>query len=833
MRTFFAVILIVCVGFPCFSQAADWYKGKPIKDIVFDGLNHVRASELESTVESFRGKIFSDELFLDLQSRIYALDLFETITPTTIPADPQGSEVILQFKVIKLPVISRITFVGNSGVKRRELMDAISVKVNDVANQMLVRADEEAIKTKYTEKGFPDARVRWELRKAKNDTVELIFHIVEGERTTVADVYFEGNSVYSNSTLRGQLSMRPKGLGRDGSFQEARLLADRDAITMYYQNRGYLDAEVTDVVQELVKDENGNNSMTITYRIYEGRTYTFAGISFEGNDIFSGEELLELVRSTPGELANASRVEADLQRIADLYYENGYIFNTINREEIRNPEEGTIAFKISIVERGRAHIENIIVRGNEKTKDFVILREIPLEPGDVFSKTKVMEGMRNLYNLQYFSTIIPDTPPGSTDNLMDLVVTVEEQSTTELQFGITFSGSSDPDDFPISGILGLTDRNFLGYGSQLKGEIIASPSNQSLSLQYSQRWLQDIPLSWGVDLTVNHASRLTAMNNGITGPLFDGDETYAYPDGFDSYDDYIAKSKIPDDEFLMDYEQWYVSLGLSSTYRWSTPLGVLGTGGGIRTGFVNNSFDDLLRPFDPVIRERNGRWTPINSLWTLVYLDRRDLVYDPSRGYYASQRFGFYGLFPIEQEHYIKSDTKAEYFLTLLNIPVTDKWSFKTVLALHSGLSFIFPQFGMDDPVVEETNKLSIDGMFIGRGWYNERINSRGYALWENWAELRIPLVPNLLAFDWFFDADVAKATPEQFFGRLAAEDWRFSLGGGLRFTLPQFPFRFLVAKRFKIVNGDVEWQGGNMFSNPDDPTSGLDFIISFALTTY
>ncbi|MDR2143470.1 MAG: outer membrane protein assembly factor BamA, partial [Treponema sp.] len=734
-------------------------------------------------------------------------------------------EVIIQFKVVELPVISRITFVGNSVVKRRELMDAVSLKINDVANQMLIQADEEAVKNKYTEKGFPDASVRSSTQKAKNDTVELIFRITEGERTVVTDVFFEGNSVYSNSTLKGQLSMKPKALGRDGSFQEAKLLADRDAITRYYQDKGYLDAEVTDVVQELVKDEKGNNNMAITYRIYEGRTYTFNGISFEGNDIFSTEELQKLVRSKSGDLVNASRVEADLQRVADLYYENGYIFNTINREELRNPEEGTIAFKISIVERGRAHIENVIIRGNEKTKDFVILREMPLEAGDVFSKTKVMEGMRNLYNLQYFSTIIPDTPPGSTDNLMDLVVTVEEQSTTELQFGLTFSGSSDPDDFPISGVLGLTDRNFLGYGSQLKGELMASPSNQSLSVQYSQRWFKDIPLSWGIDLTLSHASRFTAMNSGITGPLFYGDEDYAFPDGFDSYEDYYASSKIPDDEFLMEYEQWYISLGLSSTYRWSTPVGVLGTGGGVRTGLVNNSFDDLLRPFDPVIRERNGKWTPINSLWTIVYLDKRDLAYDPSSGYYASQRFGFYGLLPVEQEHYIKSDTKAEYFLTLFNIPVTDKWSFKSVLALHSGLSFILPQFGMDDPVVEETNKLSIDGMFIGRGWYNERIRSRGYALWENWVEIRFPLVPGLLALDWFFDADVAKATPEAFFNQLSAEDWRFSLGGGIRFTIPQFPFRFLVARRFKIVDGNLEWQEGNM--------GNLDFVISFALTTY
>jgi outer membrane protein insertion porin family len=287
----------------------------------------------------------------------------------------------------------------------------------------------------------------------------------------------------------------------------------------------------------------------------------------------------------------------------------------------------------------------------------------------------------------------------------------------------------------------------------------------------------------------------------------------------------------------MDYEQWFVSLGLSATYRWATPLGVLGTGGGIRTGLINNTFDDLLRPFDPVIRNRNDEWTPVNSFWTLLYLDKRNLSYDPSTGYYASQRFGFYGFMPIEQEHYIKSDTKGELFFTLLNIPVTEKWSFKTVLALHSGLSFIFPQIGMTDPKVEDTNKLSIDGMFIGRGWINERIRSRGYALWENWAELRIPLVQNLLAWDFFFDADAAtfenSRPAEDFFDNLSINDWRFSLGGGLRFTIPQFPFRFLFAKRFRFVDGEFQWEGGSMFHDSRDPSSGFDFVISFALTTF
>jgi outer membrane protein insertion porin family len=833
MRSFIVVILFVFASSFCFAQAPNWYQGKTIRDIRFEGLKHVRLSELDNTLESYKGQPFSDDAFLELQGKLYALEYFEMITPTLIPTDAAGSEVVILFRVVERPTVSRITFVGNTGVRRRELMNAVTTKVNDVANSMVIRADETAVYNKYLEKGFPDAKVSSETKAARDGTVEIVFHITEGERIIITDIYFEGNTIFSSSSLKSQLSMKSKGVGpgRSGAFQEAKFIADREALNRYYRDKGYLDAEVTDVVQDITKDNKGNNNMVITYRLYEGRVYNFEGITFEGNDIFTTEQLQELVRSKPGEVANASRIEADLQRIANLYYENGYIYNTINREELRNTEEGIIAFKILIVERGRAHIENIVIRGNDKTKDFVILREIPLEPGDIYSNSKVMTGLRNLMNLQYFSTVLPEPVPGSEDGLMDLIINVEEGHTTDIQFGLTFSGSSEPEDFPISGLLSWTDRNFLGYGNQVRAELTASTTAQSLSLQYSQRWLRDIPLSWAVDLSLSHAKRHTAMNNGVTGPIFNGDEDDAFPDGYYDRESYEEDSKSPPSEWMMEYEQWFISLGLSATYRWDTRLGTLGTGGGVRTGFINNSYDDMIRPFDPVIRERNREWTPVNSLFSLVFIDSRDLYYDPSRGYYASQRFSYHGIFARELEHYIRSDTKAEIFFTLLNIPVTDKWSFKTILALHSGLSFILPQFKKDTPVVEDANKLYIDGMFIGRGWYGERMN-RGFALWESWAELRFPLVPNVLAFDWFFDADVVKPTPKELFTTLSLDEFRFSYGGGIRFTIAQFPFRFLLAKRFIIRNGHVEFQSGSMFRQANDPTSGLDFVISFAVPT-
>jgi outer membrane protein insertion porin family len=365
----------------------------------------------------------------------------------------------------------------------------------------------------------------------------------------------------------------------------------------------------------------------------------------------------------------------------------------------------------------------------------------------------------------------------------------------------------------------------------LGAELNASTDTFLGSLEYTQRWILGLPLSGGFDFTVQWAKKYAAMRN--TAPFFNGDEDFAYPDGFDSYGEYEAASKLPPDEYLMSYHQWYLSLGFTTGYRWGTALGNLSLNGGVRGGLIRNGYDAAIyRPFDPALREENNSWTPKNSFWTSLALDQRDIYYNPSSGYYGIQRFGIYGILPNEREHYLRSDTKAEYFLTLLDLPVTDNWNFKTVFGIHSGLSLITRSRPQDHIVpIEEANKLSVDGMFIGRGW-NSEYRNRGLALWENWAELRFPIAANILAFDLFFDAAGVKENPAKFFTAFSIEDLRFSFGGGLRFTIPQFPFRFSLAKRFRVQDGKFQWQRGSIWAD-EDPGSGLDFVISFALSTY
>jgi len=837
MRFGIAVILVFVLTFSVFAQQSDdWYQGKPIRRIVFDGLVHVDPMELEGITGPFISRTFSDDVYWDILGRLYALEYFESITPTAVRADLAGNEVLLRFAVVERPTVARINFTGNSGLRRTDLSDAISTKVNDVATQVKLRIDEQAIINLYLEKGYPDAKVRSEMQNTGRSSVNVVFYIDEGEKIAIESFHFEGNSVFPSRTLQRQLSLKVKGrIIGDGAFNEAKLIADRQTLTKYYHDRGYINAEVIDVVREIRRDDKNNNLMSITFKIFEGSQYTFGGVTFEGNHIFRDEQLSALIRSKIGEVVNISRIQADLMRVSDLYLENGYIFNQLEPVSVTDEDARVLSFRMNIVERGRAHIENIIVRGNKKTKESVILREIPLEPGDIFSRTKVMNGLRNLYNLEFFSDIFPETPAGSTEALMDLIINVEEQPTTDVRLGLTFSGSADPDAFPVSVMAGWNDRNFLGSGNSVGAEVNITFDTQSISALYTHRWMLGLPLTGNFDLTVHHMVRKAAMQNFA--PYFYGNEPNAYPNGFDSYQEYEDAYKTPPDEYLMPYDQWRISLGVGTGYRWLTQYGNLGLGGGVRAGVTLNKFDNsLYLPFDPILREGNNTWTPATSFWGSLSLDQRDIYYDPSSGYYGVQRIGWYGILPLENEHYIRTDTKLEWFYTLFNLPVAENWNFKAVFGVHTGLSFIFAQPQYSTPRIEEASQLAVDGMFIGRGWANE-YRRKGFALWENWAEIRIPLAPGILAWDFFFDAAGVKKTPAALFSDFLEDDgsladtntffMRFSLGGGLRFTIPQFPFRFSVAKRFLFRDGEINWLSGGMGG------SGLDFVVSFAMSTY
>ncbi len=832
---FLAAVLVL--AFAAFAEEVpeDWFWGKPIAGVQWDGVKRADRRELDGAMRPFLGKAFTEELWVELQARVYELDWFEpeTIRSAAFPADEGRSKVVIKFTVVEKPAVDAVRVVGNAGLRSADILDAVKTKTGDIYNASKVKIDELAVRRLYLEKGYPDAQVSSSTQSSPSGGVTVLFSVVEGSQVAVKEIRFTGNVAFSSQTLKSKLSLKEAGLFQAGAFQDLKLEEDRQKIAAYYRERGYVDADVVDVLRETLRDEKaGKNWLILTFAIKEGRQWGYGGMSFEGNKVFSTEKLSSLVYQKPGSVLNATKLQQDKARIADLYYENGYIFNNIDLVERRDEERFVISYTIRIVERDRAHIESISFKGLKKTKEHVVARELPLEVGDIFSKAKIIEGLRSLYNTQYFSAIEPEMLPGSAENLMDLVLNFEEQSTADIQFGVTLSGLGVPGNFPISGLIKWNDKNFLGNGQTFGVEFNASPTTQDLSFSFLDKWLFGKRISGGLDLSFVH-KRLSIAQD-ILGPTFDVAD-YGVPDPYTSYEEYVNAGKTVDDAYKMPYDTWDFTLGFSGGYTMRTDIGDLGLGLGVSTTIGTVSYDaSLYRPYDKGVRDALDVWGVGNKLIGRIYLNKLDLWYNPSRGYYASERFTFAGIFPGETQSYLKTDTRLEGYATLFNIPVFEGWNWKWVLGAHSAFSAILPKPGDALATVKLADDLRIDGTFVGRGWRSLYDSTDGRTLWDNWLELRMPIFDQFLWLDGFFDAVALRTEGGMLIPTSAATDngtsfsdlaWKhfaFSAGFGFRFTIPQFPFRFYFAKRFTFDGASIDW-------TPGTSTGGLDFVISIS----
>ena len=771
----------------------NWFYGKLIKSISFKNLKSVDSKEVEGVTGSFIGKKFSDEVFGNLLDRIYALDFFDEITPEALPGDAKKNTVSIVFTVTERPVVTRITFSGNRQIRTTELKDATSLKEKDIFVESKMLVDERAVRDVYLQKGFTNAKVTATTKETSRG-VEVNFKVDEGRSTVIAKIDFRGNKVVSSKTLKGKLTLKEAGLISKGAFQESELEADKQAIVAYYQNLGYIDAEVLDVTKETsINEKKNRDELTVTFVIVEGSQYTFGGITFKGNIIFSKETLSSYVKLKTGAVYNQQKYQESVMAIADLYYENGYTSNRFQPVPKKDSDNKVISYDFVITESVRSHVESISIKGNTRTKENIILREIPIEAGDIFSKAKLNTGLRNLYNLQYFSAVVPDIVPGSEDNLVNIVFSVDEQSTTSIEFGVTFSGVSDPDELPFALFVKWQDSNFRGLGKSISASSTIATDEQSISLSYGENWLFGLPISSSISTSFSHSTNSALMLE------------YDPVDGFD------------DDNYYMDYERWVWSLGVSLGRRWTPNWAILSLSAGISGSLINNVYEEQFIPVDSTISDYSNEWGFQNSLWSAFSIDDRDVNYDPSKGWFASQRLTWYGLTPIETEFFLRSDTKLEKYFTLFNLPITESWNWKMVFAAYSGLSLEFPT---PDSGIGNTSKLYIDGMFNARGWTSIYNKHRGRALWSNILELRMPVVPGVLAIDWFGDAAAIKESPYEMFNNLSVTDFYFSTGPGLRFSIPQFPLRLLFANTFKMDKDyNIEWD------------NKWKFVLSFNIT--
>jgi Outer membrane protein/protective antigen OMA87 len=338
----------------------------------------------------------------------------------------------LTITVIENPVINRIAFEGNKKVKDEQLKAEIQSKERGTLSRPVVQADTARLVEVYRRSGRFDIRVDPKIIELPNNRVDLVFEITEARRPGSGKSNFVGNRAYSSYRLKDVIKTSTTGLSpscrpaismiRTGSKPIASCCADSTSSTAISTCGRLRVGEYDPTLRGFV----------IVFTIEEGDQYRVGTAEVQSSIRALDPALLRWrLRTYPGDVYNAEAVEKTVEDMTIEAAKLGFAFATVRPRATRDPQTRTVNLVFAVEEGQRAYIERINVRGNTRTRDYVIRREFDLAEGDAYNRALVNRAERRLKNLSYFKSVKISTEPGSAPDRVILNVDVEEQSTGE------------------------------------------------------------------------------------------------------------------------------------------------------------------------------------------------------------------------------------------------------------------------------------------------------------------------------------------------------------------------------------------------------------------
>ena len=840
-----ALILTLAVLFA--ATAADaWYYNMEISEFSYSGLINIKESDVNDALYVYRYKPFTNELFAELQEKLYAIDGVDFFTADAEKTD--AGELRIVFEFYEIPMISAINYEGNNAIKTRELREAVTTiavgKFIDPSSKAVFTSATDQIRAAYTAKGFLDVPIEYVIEEdSETSTYKVNFRISEGEQTRVIKFIFTGNEHFDAASLKKEVKSKVKSLFNNGYLDMDKLRTDAANIAAYYQKNGYIDVIVSDPIVEYVESPSTKYlAATVTFDIVEGQQWFYGGMEVTGNTIFSDDEIRSVQSMKVGSILNLETVQAEYTAIADLYYNDGYIANGMNITDLRDDTDMTVRFFLDITEGPQATIEEILISGLEKTKEYVMRRELAIKPGDIFSKAKLITSAQNLYNTGLLANLDYDLMYGQTENGVILEFLLEEGKTKDIQFGATFGGTLNQ--FPVSGFVQWTDRNFRGRAQQLGINLTLSPDTQSIDLSFGDNWFRDHRWSNSISFGFSHSAHSGELQLGTNAPVYyngrNGDETW--PLGYSSPSQWIlSNNEYPSPRDLMKYDLLTFSVGYNTGYTFIYDVGRLSLFGGASVSLNKAFYDQKYIPFEKLIYQYGQKWQFSNKISFGIQWDGRDYVTNTTKGYLLSTSITYAGGILGGLSNYIKLNTSAAGYLKLFSVKIKEEGVKNIMLCVSTSASFMLDQFynyehqGLRfwDPKLGATKyeMLYIDGMTIGRG-FNMVIDQA--FLWDNMIEISYPLVENILQAELFVSATGVNSELNQVKQGI---NWYFAAGGGIKLKIQGFPLGLYLVKNatYKFpyvasVEGErtFEWIGGSFFHGRSE-TSGMSLVLAIS----
>jgi outer membrane protein insertion porin family len=460
------------------------------------GNRFVSEQKISRIVRLTPGDRYTDQSVSEALKRLYATKEFADVVAFK---EVVGSGVVLTIRVKEYPRVDELRFEGNKRIKEDELAEATSVKAGSFVRPALVRKDFETMEEMYREKGYYRVKVKdrivEEQDKKKKKTTVLVYEVSEGEKVSIAHIDFFGNRSLDSDEIRKALESAQDGWFANSDFKPKMLEEDHERIIQMYRSSGFLDVEIVD--EELHFSDDGKD-LDIFITIREGTQFKVGAVSWTGNELFPSFQIAPLVDMKTGDVFDDTKFAEVQFNLNSLYWDRGYIYNSISPEKTVKGDAIDINFEIT--EGKPAHINEINIAGNTKTSENVIRRQLVVNPGDIFRRPMLIRSLREVFNLGFFNAP-PEvgTSQANQDGDIDITLTVEEKQTGQFRLGAGFSQLNN-----VSGFIGLAETNFLGKGLQVGIDWEFSRTRQTIDLRFTEPWLFGTP----TQLTLNVYNRV-------------------------------------------------------------------------------------------------------------------------------------------------------------------------------------------------------------------------------------------------------------------------------------------------------------------------------------
>ncbi|MCK9574102.1 MAG: outer membrane protein assembly factor BamA, partial [Candidatus Omnitrophica bacterium] len=486
------LVLFFCYLFVFSAYGAD---GDTIARVDIKGQKIVSDATIISKIKIRSGQDYNENIVNEDIKNLYATGFFETVEAEK---EKTAEGIVIIFKVREKPVLTKIDIEGEHFIRKKKIEEVMDIKIGSFVDEYKLNEVASKIKDLYAKKGFTQSKITYDFKANKEKNEAEVKYIIEEKGVLkVRRIKIQGNKAISAGRILKLMKTRTAWLFNPGLYKEEALKDDIKRITDFYRQEGFTDVKID---TELDSNEKG---LYVTVSIVEGKRYYIGTIQIEGYKDVSLDEIKKAMKLKTDSVYSDTALYEESSRIRSVYVDKGYIFAQIEPITILNPETQKVDVTYKIVENQVAYIERIDIKGNIKTKDKVIRRELRVYPEERFDGKAVRRSKEKLENLGFFEEVRFDTEPGTKPEQVNLIVDVKEAKTGHLSFG---GGYSSIEEFV--GFAEIRQKNFdfknfstfSGGGQDLSLYASLGSLTSRYELSFTNPWIFDRPYSFGFDV---------------------------------------------------------------------------------------------------------------------------------------------------------------------------------------------------------------------------------------------------------------------------------------------------------------------------------------------